>query len=102
MARIKRILLWECVVDVSGDAATVTPIRPIDTVTCSQAAKILGLGKDRVQDLYKAGLISGHKPGAASIRSDGRRSNATIRLDSESVAAYHSRQVELAKAEREA
>ena len=46
-------------------------------------------------DLYRLGLIQGRKPGARVLkRRDGKKSNAALRLDSESVLRY--------KAERDA
>lgn len=101
MASQQQVLIWESEVTRTGDnSVSVTAKKPIDTMTSGQAAKLLGLGTARVYDLYRAGLITGYKPGAMAVRKDGRRSNASIRLDTASVLEYRQRQVDMAAAER--
>ncbi len=73
----------------------------MSVMSAKRAGEILGLGVDRIYDLYQAGLIEGCKPGAMAVRKDGRRSNAALRLDSASVLEYKERQRENARRERD-
>lgn len=101
MASKPQVMIWESVVTRTGsNAVSITAQKPLDTMTCAQAGKVLGLGLCRVYDLYRAGLITGYKPGAVAVRKDGRASNAAVRLDTASVLAYRDRQIALAAAER--
>lgn len=94
--------LWETAVERKPDGSvTLRPRAPLSTISAKRAGEILGLGVDRVYDLYQAGLINGCKPGAVAKRKDGRRSNAALRLDSGSVLEYRERQLAAARAERE-
>lgn len=102
MAEQLTFLIWESEVKTTGPGSvTLTARRPLSTMSCQHAAKLLGLGRDRVYDLYQAGLIDGFKPGAVATRKDGRRSNAALRLDAGSVLEYRERQLAAARAERE-
>jgi hypothetical protein len=93
--------LWETSVERAADGSvTLRPRAPLSSMSAGQAGKVLGLGRDRVYDLYKAGLIDGFKPGAIATRRDGRASNAALRLDSASVLEYKERQREMARRER--
>jgi hypothetical protein len=69
--------------------------KPLSEMSVKQTAKVLGVEPWTVTDLYRLGLIAGRKPGARVLkRKDGKKSNAALRLDSESVLRY--------KAERDA
>ena len=96
-----QLCLWETAVETAPDGAvTLRPRVPLSTMSAAQAGKVLGLGRDRVYDLYQAGLLDGWKPGAMAKRSDGRASNAALRLDTEGVLRYRERQREMALRER--
>ena len=102
MAEQLQLLIWESEVTRTGaGTVTLTARRPLSTMSCAHAAKLLGLGRDRVYDLYQAGLIEGYKPGAVAVRKDGRKSNATVRLDSGSVLGYREMQLAAARKERQ-
>lgn len=77
------------------------PRAPMSVMSAKRAGEILGLGVDRIYDLYQAGLLEGSKPGAMAVRKDGRRSNAALRLDSASVLEYKERQRANARRERD-
>lgn len=62
--------------------------KPVSDMSARQAAKILGVSVWTVTDLFRLGLLKGCKPGARVLRSDGKASNAALRLDAESVQAY--------------
>lgn len=68
--------------------------RPLSEMSSRQAARVLGVSQWTVNDLWRAGLLAGYKPGSRGKRKDGKPSNAKLRLDAESVLRY--------KAEREA
>lgn len=101
MAAEQLALIWESelVRDGDGRVRLVAKV-PVKDLSCKQAAKVLGLSTWTVANLYQLGLIDGSKPGARVKRSDGRGSNAALRLDAASVAAYDARQKAAAKAER--
>ncbi len=97
-----QVLIWESQVTRTGpDSVSITAKQPLDTLTSAQAAKVLGCSQWTVQSLFQAGLLKGYKPGARAVRRDGRASNASLRLDSASVAEYRRRQIGLAEAERD-
>lgn len=82
-------MIWESEVTPAGDnRAVVTARKPLHRLSCGQAAKLLGCSEWTVRRLFRLGLLSGWKPGAASTRSDGRPSNAALVLDAESVLRY--------------
>jgi hypothetical protein len=102
MSEQLQLLIWESEVTRTGTGTvTLTARRPLSTMSCAHAAKLLGLGRDRVYDLYQAGLLDGYKPGAIAVRKDGRASNAAVRLDSASVLEYRERSLAASRAERE-
>jgi hypothetical protein len=83
------LLIWESSVKTDGEnRAVVTARKPVFAMDTKQAAKILRCSTQVVSRLYRAGILSGYKPGAVVKRRDGKQSNATIRLDSESVLKY--------------
>lgn len=83
------LAIWETEVVPAGEnRAVVTARKPLHRLNVEQAAKILGCPKDTIYLIYRAGLITGWKPGARSNRSDGRASNAALVLDAESVLRY--------------
>ena len=93
--------LWETAVEKQPDGSvTLRPRVPLSTMTAKAAGKVLGLGRDRIYDLWQAGLLDGYKPGAVAVRTDGRKSNAALRLDTASVLEYKERQRESARLER--
>ena len=76
-------LIWESEIIRTGPGSvSVVARRPLSTMSCKQAGKVLELGRDRIYDLWQAGLLEGFKPGAVATRRDGRASNAALRLDS--------------------
>jgi hypothetical protein len=94
--------LWDTAVERQADGSVkLRPRAPMSVMSAKRAGEILGLGVDRIYDLYQAGLIEGCKPGAMAVRKDGRRSNAALRLDSASVLEYKERQRENARRERD-
>jgi hypothetical protein len=83
------LCIWESEVTPAGEGrAVVTARKPLSRVSTSQAAKILGCTEWTVRKLYRLGLLSGWKPGAARVRKDGQPSNAALVLDAESVLRY--------------
>ncbi len=100
MAAEQLALIWdsEVIRDADGVVRLVAK-RPVKDLSCKQAAKILGVSRWTVQDLYRLGLIKGSKPGARKVRKDGKPSNAALRLDAASVTAYDLRQKAAAEAE---
>lgn len=83
------LCIWETAVERRADGSvTLRPLEPLSTMDRRQAARVLGVSEWTVGNLYRAGLISGYKPGARVRRRDGRGSNAKLRLDSGSVLIY--------------
>jgi hypothetical protein len=62
--------------------------KPLSVMTTKRAAAVLGVSVWTISDLYRLGLLKGYKPGARVARKDGKKSNASLRLDSESVLRY--------------
>jgi excisionase family DNA binding protein len=89
MAEQMQLLIWETEVTPAGDGrAVVTARKPLHRMSVAQAAKLLGCSKDNVWRAFRAGLITGWKPGARASRRDGRQSNAALVLDAGSVLGY--------------
>ena len=89
MAEQLHLLVWESDVTPAGDGkVTLTARRPLSHMNRKQAAKILGVSEWTISDLYRLGLLDGYKPGARRKRTDGKASNAALRLDSQSVLEY--------------
>lgn len=89
MAEQLTLCIWETEVQTAGDnRAVVIARKPLSRISSTQAARILGCSEWTVRKLYRHGLLSGWKPGAARVRSDGRGSNAALVLDAESVLRY--------------
>lgn len=87
--RQMQFLIWETEVTPAGDGrAVVTARKPLHRMTTRQAAKVLVCSEWTVRKLYRLGLLSGWKPGAARQRHDGQASNASLVLDAESVLRY--------------
>lgn len=83
------LCIWETEVTPAGEGrAVVTARKPLHRLSVAQAAKMLGCSKDGVWRAWRAGLITGWKPGARTKRKDGRSSNAALVLDAGSVLAY--------------
>jgi hypothetical protein len=83
------LCIWETEIQPAGEnRAVVVARKPLSRVSSGQAAKILGCSEWTVRKLYRLGLLSGWKPGAARQRRDGRTSNASLVLDAESVLRY--------------
>lgn len=83
------LCIWETEVTPAGDGrAVITARKPLSRLSVAQAAKMLGCSKDSVWRAWRAGLLTGWKPGARRQRADGRGSNAALVLDAGSVLAY--------------
>jgi hypothetical protein len=83
------LFVWETEVERAGDGrAVLTARKPLSRLSTGQAAKILGCTEWTVRKLFRLGILSGWKPGAARARKDGRPSNAALVLDAESVLRY--------------
>lgn len=83
------LCIWETEVQAAGEnRALVIARKPLSRMSSRQAAKLLGCSEWTVRKLYRIGLLSGWKPGAARLRRDGRASNAALVLDAESVLRY--------------
>lgn len=83
------LCIWETEVQHAGEnRAVVVARKPLHRLSSAQAARILGCSEWTVRKLYRRGLLSGWKPGAAATRKDGRGSNACLVLDAESVLGY--------------
>jgi hypothetical protein len=82
-------LVWESELVTSGENRVELRARkPLSRLDSKQAARMLGCTEWTVRKLFRLGLISGWKPGAARKRRDGRESNAALVLDAESVLRY--------------
>jgi transposase len=94
-------LIWESELIPRGEGRVELVARkPLSEMSARQAAKVLGVSVWTITDLYRLGLIHGRKPGARVLhRKDGRRSNAALRLDSESVLRYKQQRDEMSRAE---
>lgn len=89
MAEQLHLLVWESDVERCGDGKVVlTARRPLSHMNRKQAARIIGVSEWTISDLYRLGLLDGYKPGARVARTDGKASNAALRLDSRSVLEY--------------
>jgi hypothetical protein len=85
----EQLLIWESDVSMDGqNRAVVTARKPVFAMDVHQAAKVLRCSTRVVARLYRDGILSGYKAGASKKRRDGKKSNAKISLDSESVLRY--------------
>ncbi len=83
------LAIWETEITPAGEGrAVVTARKPLHRLTAAQAARLLGCTEWTVRKLYRLGIITGWKPGAARKRRDGQESNAALVLDAESVLRY--------------
>jgi excisionase family DNA binding protein len=83
------LCIWESEITPAGDGrAVITARKPLSRLSTKQAARILGCTEWTVRKLFRLGLLSGWKPGAARRRRDGQPSNASLVLDAESVLRY--------------
>lgn len=83
------LCIWETEIQAAGEnRAVVVARKPLHRLSSGQAAKILGCSEWTVRKLFRHGLLTGWKPGAARQRRDGRQSNASLVLDAESVLRY--------------
>jgi hypothetical protein len=62
--------------------------KPVYTLSVEKTAKILGVSKDVVQRLCKAGILRCSKPGGWKARRDGKPSNAKYVVCAESALSY--------------
>lgn len=86
------LFVWATRVVRRGDGrAELVAVKPKKEITVAEASEIMGVSPRVVRRIWKAGLIVGWKPGAIAVRSDGRASNAELKLDAESVLRYKSR-----------
>jgi hypothetical protein len=94
-------LVWESEVVRSGEnQVTIRARKPLSEMPVKQAANILKVSPKTVRKLWRLGLLEGWKPGGAIKRKDGKGSNASLVLDSESVLRYKARQQAEAKREQ--
>ncbi|MEI6655820.1 MAG: hypothetical protein WCP45_13735 [Verrucomicrobiota bacterium] len=83
------LMIWDSEITRTGEnTVTLTARRPLSRMSTKQAARLLGCTEWTVRKLYRKGLLSGWKPGAAAVRRDGRPSNACVVLDAGSVLEY--------------
>jgi hypothetical protein len=83
------LFVWATKIVRRGDGrAELVAVKPKKEITVAEASEILGVSPRVVRRIWKAGLIEGWKPGAIAERSDGRGSNAELKLDAESVLRY--------------
>ena len=94
-------LIWESEIVPRGDGRVELVARkPLSEMSAKRAARVLGVSTWTVTDLYRLGLIQGRKPGARVLkRKDGKRSNAALMLDSESVLRYKQQRDEMSRLE---
>jgi len=86
-------LVWESeIVRNPNGSVTLTARVPLSHMSRKQAARAIGCSEWTVSDLFRHGYLKGYKPGARVQRKDGRGSNASLRLDSESVLLYKAAQ----------
>jgi hypothetical protein len=98
MAAEQLTLIWtsELVSDGAG-AVRLVARKPLSHMSRERAAAVIGCSAWTVSDLFRLGYLKGYKPGARALRSDGRASNAKLRLCSESVLMYKAAQERAAK-----
>jgi excisionase family DNA binding protein len=91
-------LFWESEVVSNNDGSvTLRASKPLSHMSVRQAAKVIGAGEDTIYQLFRRGMLRGYKPGAVVlVKSNGRASNAKLRLCSESVLMYKERQLQAA------
>lgn len=83
------LMIWETSVTSNDNGSAVIARKPVFSMTADKAAKVLGCDVQTVWRLYRNGVLTGCKPGAGlTVRKDGRKSNAKLRLDTESVLKY--------------
>lgn len=87
-------LFWESeVIPQANGSVTLRAVVPLSHMSRAQAARAIGCSEWTVSDLFRLGYLKGYKPGARKLtRSDGKASNAKLRLCSESVLRYKQRQ----------
>lgn len=92
-------LFWETEVSRSPDGTvSLKAVQPVSHMSRRQAAKAIGCSEWTVSDLFRLGLLKGYKPGARTlVRTDGKASNAALRICSESVLEYKKRQEQATK-----
>ena len=82
-------LAWDTEITRHADnTVTLRAARPLHRMSTRQAARLLGCSEWTVGKLFRAGVLSGWKPGAAAKRKDGRASNACLVLDAGGVLLY--------------
>lgn len=93
MATEQLALFWQSEVVTNADASvTLRAVVPLSHMSRKQAARAIGCSEQVITNLFRVGLLKGYKPGGWRVRSDGRASNAKLRLCSESVLLYKQRQ----------
>ena len=91
-------LVWESeLLPAANGRMELVARRPLSVMSSRQAAKVLCCSPLTVGRLFQAGHLRGFKPGAIRVRRDGRASNASLKLDSESVLVYKERQMQAAR-----
>lgn len=98
MATEQLALFWQSEVVTNADASvTLRAVVPLSHMSRKQAARAIGCSEQVITDLFRHGMLEGYKPGGWRVRSDGKASNARLRLCSGSVLRYKQRQVDAAK-----
>ena len=77
------LMIWE-----TTRGPNIEARKPVFSLSVHKAAKILGVSKDVVQRLCKAGILRCSKPGGWRERRDGKPTNAKYVLCAESVLSY--------------
>jgi excisionase family DNA binding protein len=77
------LMIWE-----TSRGPKIEARKPVFTLSVERAAKILGVSKDVVQRLCKAGMLRCSKPGGWRQRKDGKPTNAKYVVCAESVLSY--------------
>lgn len=101
MAAEQLALIWDSeVIREANGVVRLVAKKPVFDMTAKDAAKMLNVSVWTVNKLWRLGLLTGCKPGAARKRKDLRASNARLVLDTASVVAYKKRQNDAAKQEQ--
>ena len=91
---MSQLLLWDTeVVRRADGVAELRARKPLSTCSIERVLAILGLedtrgGRWTVYHLVRTGRLRATKPGAVAKREDGKRSNARLVFDMESVLRY--------------
>ena len=90
----RQLMLWESEIQQAGDGrAVVVAKKPVATCGIERVLIILGMedtpgSRWTIYNLVRCGVLKAWKPGAVQKRKDGKRSNAKLVFDMESVLLY--------------